>query len=56
MLSTPITEQTRQREWNTICIIAKNNGFPLRIIQNLRNKIIRTQETKNTPIQTQKMK
>ena len=28
MQSTPITEQARQPEWNTICTIARNNGFP----------------------------
>jgi hypothetical protein len=39
MLSTPITDQARQHEWNTICTIAKNNGFPLHIIYNLNNKI-----------------
>ena len=56
MLCTPITEQARQREWNTICTIAKNNGFPLQMIHNLRNNIIITEETKNIPIKTQKKK
>ena len=46
MLSTPITEQVRQREWNAICTIAKNNVFPSQMRHNLRNKIIRIQETK----------
>jgi hypothetical protein len=27
MLSTPITDQTRQQEWDTICTIAKNSVF-----------------------------
>jgi hypothetical protein len=27
MLSTPITDQARQKEWDTICTIAKNSGF-----------------------------
>jgi hypothetical protein len=27
MLSTPITDQARQQEWDTICTIAKNSGF-----------------------------
>jgi hypothetical protein len=35
MLSTLITEQARQQEWNTICTQARNNGFPLQIIHNL---------------------
>ena len=46
MLSTAITEQVRQREWNAICTIAKNNVFPSQMRHNLRNKIIRIQETK----------
>ena len=53
-LSTPITEQVRQQESNTNCPIAKNNGFPLQMIHSLRNKIVRTQGTKNIPIQIQK--
>ena len=56
MLSTPITEQTRQQEWNTICTTGRNNGFTLQMIHNLRNKIVRAQGTKNTPIQTQRKK
>jgi K+ transporter len=53
MLSTPITEQVRQLEWDTICTIAKNNCFPLWIIHNLKNKIVKTQKTENTSAQTQ---
>ena len=56
MLSTPITEQARQKEWNTICTIVKNNGFPLQNIHNLRNERTRIQKTKNTSIQTQRKK
>jgi K+ transporter len=56
MLSTAITEQARQQEWNTICTAAKCSSFPLQMIHNLRNKIIRNQRTKNFPIQTQKNK
>jgi hypothetical protein len=36
----PITKQAKQQEWNVIRTIAKNNGFPLYIIHNLRNKLI----------------
>jgi hypothetical protein len=39
MLFTLITDQTRQKEWDTICTTAKNTGFPLCIIHNLKNKI-----------------
>jgi len=45
MLSTLVTEQTRQQKCDPICTIARNNGFPLQIIHNLRNKVIRTQKT-----------
>jgi len=40
MIMLPITEQAKQQEWNAIRTIAKNNGFPLHIIHNLRNKLI----------------
>jgi hypothetical protein len=49
MLKIPITEQAQQQEWNTIHTIARNNGFPLQIIHNLKNKLIlKTQKTENT--------
>jgi len=42
-MTVPITEP-KQREWNTIRRTAKNNGFPLHIVHNLRDKLItRTQ-------------
>jgi len=45
-MTIPITEQAKQREENNILTTTKNNGFPLRIINNQRNKIItRTQQT-----------
>ena len=44
-----ITEQAKQQGWNTIITIAKNNGFPLHIIHNLKNKLItKTQHTFTT--------
>jgi len=55
MITPPITEQAKQREWNTILTIAKNNGFPLHIIHNLRNKLIaKTQQTLFTQTQQKK--
>ena len=39
LLSTSITEQAKQQEWNIIRTIAKNNGSPIQLIYNLRNKI-----------------
>jgi hypothetical protein len=51
----PFTEQTKQQEWNVIFTIARNNGLPLQIICNLKNKLIlKTQQTITTPTQTQK--
>jgi len=54
MITPPITEKAKQQEWNTILTIAENNGFPLHIIHNLKELIIKTQQTKTT--QTHKKK
>ena len=55
MLPTPITEQARQQEWKTICTIARNNGFRLQIIHNLKNKLIlKTKNRKYTQTDTKK--
>jgi phosphopantetheine adenylyltransferase len=40
MLTTRITEQGRQQEWDTICTIARSYGFPLQVVRNLENKLI----------------
>jgi hypothetical protein len=48
MLFTPITDEARQQEWDTIRIIPKINGFPLRIIHNLKYKLMKTQKNDNT--------
>jgi hypothetical protein len=37
MLSFTITDQARQREWHLICTMAMNNGFPLQLLQKIRN-------------------
>jgi hypothetical protein len=39
MLTLPITKQFQQQEWKTIQIIARNNGFPIHIIRNLKKKL-----------------
>jgi hypothetical protein len=57
MLWTPITEQARQQEWNVISTIARNNGFPLQIIHNLKkNLLLKTQKIESTLTQTQRKK
>jgi hypothetical protein len=40
MLSIPITEQARQQEWNIFSIMAKNNGFSVQIVYNLKTKFL----------------
>jgi hypothetical protein len=39
MLTLPITIQSKQQEWKTILTIARNNGFPTHIVQNLKKKL-----------------
>jgi hypothetical protein len=39
-LTLPITEQTRTQEWGNICNIAQQNGFPIKVIQNIKEKEI----------------
>jgi len=61
MLSTPITEQARKQECNTIYTIARNNGFPLQTIHNLKKKLIikthtHKKKTENTTTKTQRKK
>jgi len=36
MITLPITEKSKKEEWKTILAIAKNNGYPIHIINNLR--------------------
>jgi len=38
MLTLPITKQAKQQEWKIVLAIAQNNGFPLRIIHNLKKR------------------
>jgi hypothetical protein len=55
MITLPITEQAKQKEWNTILTIAENNGFPLHTIHDIKSKaIIKPQQTKTTQTQQKK--
>jgi len=36
-MTPPTTKQAKQKEWNIILTIAKNNVFPLQIIHKLKN-------------------
>jgi len=40
MLTLPITEESKQEELKTIITMAKNNGYPIGIINDLRTKLI----------------
>jgi len=47
MIMLLITEKAKQEEWNIILTTARNNSFPLRIIHNLKNKLmLKIQQTK----------
>jgi hypothetical protein len=44
MITLPITKQSKQKEWETIVSIARNNGYPITEIQNLKTKIKKKQK------------
>jgi hypothetical protein len=39
MLTLPISEKSKQKEWKIILTIAKDNGYPSHIIHNLKTKL-----------------
>jgi hypothetical protein len=43
----PITEKSKQNEWEIILAIARNNGYPINIIQKLKPKLTNKEENKN---------
>jgi hypothetical protein len=43
----PITECSKQKEWETILTIARNNGYPVSMIYNLKTKLINREKNKN---------
>ena len=49
----PITENSKQNEWETIIAIAKNNEFPFNILKDLKTKIIKRRKQKQAPKQQQ---
>jgi hypothetical protein len=49
----PITENSKQNEWETITAIAKNNEFPISILTDLKTKIIKRKKQKQKQAQTQ---
>jgi len=48
MITLPITERSKIEDWNTIISIATSNGYPKRIIYNLRQKMKNRIQQKDT--------
>jgi hypothetical protein len=40
LITLPITEKSKKNEWKIILAIAKNNGYPIDMIYNLKTKLI----------------
>jgi len=40
MITLPITEKSKQEEWKVVLTIAKNNGYPVNTIRDLKTKLI----------------
>jgi hypothetical protein len=49
----PITENSKQNEWESIIAIVKNNEFPISILTDLKTKIIKRKKQKQKQAQTQ---
>ena len=45
LMTLPITEESKQLEWQTILAVAKSNGYPAKTIGNLRNKLLARKQT-----------
>jgi hypothetical protein len=48
MLSSPLTEEKRQAEWETIKTIARNNNYPIKFISRIKTQIQNKTPTPNT--------
>jgi hypothetical protein len=53
MITLPITEKSKQEEWNTILTTAKNNGYPTSIINKLKMKLIDRKHNQQSPTMIQ---
>jgi len=49
MLTLPITEESKQEEWKTIITMAKNNGYPIGIKNDLRTKLTSNKHQQHPP-------
>jgi hypothetical protein len=48
LITRPIMEQSKQKEWEKILAIARNNGYPVTVIQSLKAKLIKMKKQKQT--------
>jgi hypothetical protein len=46
MVKMPISEQAIKQEWNTILIMAQNNGFPAHLIHGMKKQLMARKEGK----------
>jgi hypothetical protein len=53
LITLPITEQSKQKEWETILTIASNNGYASSMIQGLKTKLINKKKQKQKQTQQQ---
>jgi hypothetical protein len=53
MTTLPITEQSNQKDWETIMAIARNNGYPSNEIHGLKARIEKRQKQKQQQQQQQ---
>jgi len=49
LLTLPLTQEGRNKEWATIINIAKNNGFPIGKITRLKTQLATGPQGENTP-------
>jgi len=48
----PITESSKQKEWETILAIARDSGYPVSMIHNLKTKLINREKTQKQETMT----
>jgi len=56
MLTLPMTDQAKKKEWEKILNIAQKNGFPINIIHNIKKKEIAKQKEKLVKQEEQQIK
>ena len=51
----PITEGSKQKEWETVLTIARKNGYPVSMINNLKTKLINREKKQKQQQQQEKL-